>query len=283
MYIFLVLLSAIFLGCYEIFKKVGLKKSSVYEVLFLYCLCGFILSLMFIKDALDVSFVGIGLLFIKSCIIVVNWILVMKAMEKLDVGVTTPFGLFTSILVMILSYFIYDEKITLIHLGSMFFIGLGIFLVTKIDSSENRNKGHFLSYVYLILGTSLGAISSLLDKYLIDYKGLDFKSILFWFFLFNSLIYGVIYYVKEKKIDIKKIRDNYWVLFIAISIFLADVTYYLSIGCDNAQLSLISILRKLSIVVATILASVFLKEKNLLKKIGILFLMLIGVALPVIF
>ena len=66
-----------------------------------------------------------------------------------------------------------------------------------------------------------------------------------------------------------------------VAIALADASYYYSFTMSGSQVSLISICRKLSVVIATILASIFLKEKHLLKKLGVLVIMLIGVALPV--
>ena len=67
------------------------------------------------------------------------------------------------------------------------------------------------------------------------------------------------------------------------SIALADIFYYYSITLPDAQMSFVSILRKSSVIVATILASMFLKEKHLLKKLGVLMIMLIGVTLPIVF
>ena len=99
--------------------------------------------------------------------------------------------------------------------------------------------------------------------------------------LFNTIIYGCIYFVKNKKIEIKKLKTNYWMILTGVFIVLADVSYYYSIAMDGAQLSIISILRKFSVIVATILSSIFLKEKKLLQKLMILLIMLLGVALPI--
>ena len=283
MYIIFILFSAIFLGIYEIFKKISLNKSSIYEILFFYCFSSFILSLIFIKQSFSIPLWAIGLLLIKSIIIVINWLLVMKAVEKLDVSVTTPFGLFTSVLVMVLSYFIFDDKITWVHIASIGFIGTGIILVSLLERKTKNNEFNFMPFILLIIGTSLGAISAILDKYLISVKNVNSRGMILWFFLFNSLIYGIIYFIKNKKIDFKKMGENYWITLTGGSIFLADLTYYYSIDMDGASLSIISILRKLSIVIATILASVFLKEKYLINKLLILSFMLVGVALPVIF
>ena len=101
--------------------------------------------------------------------------------------------------------------------------------------------------------------------------------------MFNSLIYGGIYLLKNKKIELKKLKSNYFIILTSLAIFLAELTYYCSVGCVGSSMSIISIVRKFSIVVATLIACIFLKEKHLILKLGILVLMLIGVALPILF
>ena len=58
-YVFVVLISALFLGAYEVLKKVSLKQSRVEEVLFFYCLSGFLISLFFINDAVNIDLINI--------------------------------------------------------------------------------------------------------------------------------------------------------------------------------------------------------------------------------
>lgn len=285
MYITLALLSAFILGCYDVFKKVSLKKSSIYETLFFYCLCGFFVSLIFIKDAILVSMVDILFILLKSCVIVVNWLLVIKCMEKLDVGIVVGFSLLGSILVVFASFFFFNENVTWLHFLSLFFIFLGVILITLLDRKENKkdikNQYH---YIFLLLVASLlSTLSALLDKYLINMRGINNGALLFWFLLFISLMYGAIYLFKNKKIEWRKLKTNYPLVLTGVSIALSDIVYYGAISCSNAQISIITILRKCNVIVATILASLFLKEKFLLKKLGILLIMLIGISIPIIF
>jgi len=281
MYIVSVLCSACLMGIFEIVKKLSLKKSSVYEMLCLYCMCGFGLSLIFTKTALEMSIVDIFFVFIKSVVIVCNWTLVTKAVEKLDVSITAPFGLFTSVIVVIFSAVIFKEKITLAHILSMLFIGGGILLLTKLEKGDK--KGIDMRYIiYLLIGTTLGGVSALLDKEFISGRNMDYRGLLFWFFFFLSVFYSIICLIKNKKIEFTKIKSNYWIFFTALMLFLSDIAYYISIGMVDSKISIISILRKFSVVIATVLASVFLHEKHLVKKLLILLLMLIGVAMPVL-
>ena len=69
-----------------------------------------------------------------------------------------------------------------------------------------------------------------------------------------------------KHFDIKKLKSNYWLLFAAAALFASDIAYYTSIGMVDSKLSIISILKKFSVVISTILpfASTFLIHSNIL-------------------
>lgn len=282
MYILVALLCAIFLSIYEISKKKSLVKSSVSETLFFYCFGCFLLSTIFISTALSFATKDILLLLLKSSIIFVSWSFITKAVEKLDVSVVAPFGLFTTVLVIIFSAILFDEKIGLAHMLSMLFIGGGIMLLTRLEKYEKK-KIEIKYIVHLLIGTTLGAVSSLMDKHFISGRDMDYRGIMFWFFLFLSIFYLIVYVVKERKFEITKFKTNYWLIFTASGLFLSDLFYYVSIGMVDAKLSIISIVKKLSVVFSTVAASIFLKEKHLKEKLLILVLMLFGVAMPILF
>ena len=285
MYIFLALLSAVFLGCYEVLKKVSLKKSSIHETLFFYCLCGFFVSLVFVNKAISIDFIDVLIILMKSGIIVLNWFLVLKCMQKLDVAIVVCFSLLNTTLVVFFSHFIFGEVITIMHFLSLFFIATGIILLTLLERKETKEQvdNQYKYIIFLVLGSMLGACSAMLDKYLINVRNVESGAVLVWFLFFNSIIYGMIYLCKNKKIEFKKLKSNYWLVLTGIGIALADVVYYSAISLVGAQISLISILRKCSVIVATILASLFLKEKHLFKKLGVLVIMIIGIMFPIIF
>lgn len=285
MYILMVLISACFLGCYDVLKKVSLKQSSVYEMLFFSCACGFLVSLFFIGGGISLGIVDLLLILLKSVIIVGDWILVAKCVKKLDVAIVVAASLINTLLTVLGSYIFFGEPLGFIHLFSLLFISVGIMLITKIEKKDNPKeaKNDYKYLVFLFVASLLGACSGLLDKYILNYRHVSHNEILMFFLLFNAIIYFVIYFIKNKKIEFKKLKSNFYMILTGVSIALADIFYYYSITMEGSQISLVSILRKSSVIVATILASVFLKEKHLLKKLGVLVIMLVGVALPIIF
>ena len=284
MYVFIILLSALFLGVYEIFKKISLKQSNIYEVLFFYCLSGFIFSCFFVGNNLNFNLENSLLTLLKSGILVVNWMLVAKCMQKLNVSIVVTFGLLNSALTVLLSVFLFDESITYIHLIGFILIFIGVIAISLLGRKESvvRDEKYFRYIIYLIVAGILSVASSLFDKFLINGRGMNSKEILFLVMLFNTFIYGVIYFIKNKKIDYKKIKSNYFMVLTGVFLVISDFSYYSSIQIEESKLSIISVLRKCSVLVATILSSIFLKEKNIIKKIVIVIFMMLGIYLIVI-
>ena len=285
MYILMVVISALFLGCYDVLRKISLKKSSVYEVLFFYCASAFLVSLLFIGKGINVDVLDVLFILLKSLIIVVNWALVLKCMKKIDVAIVVGFSLLNTLFVVFGSWIFFNENLTWAHFVSLIFMGIGIILITRIENKDKEQKiSNDYKYLwFLFFSSMLGASSGLLDKYILNYRQVSNNSVLTLFMLFTSVIYGCIYFYKNKKIEFKNLKNNLWIVATGASIAFADIFYYYSITMEDAQLSLISILRKTSVLVATILASVFLREKYLFKKLGVLIFMLIGVGVAVFF
>lgn len=281
MYIVVALISAMFLGCYDVLKKVSLKQSNIYEVLFFYCLSGFGISLLFIGNNFSITLVDSLFVLLKSLIIVVNWLLVIKCLKKLDVSIVVGFSLVNTIFTIFGAALFFKEKITLVHLLSLFFIFLGIFMIAKLEKKQEKERDNRY-IVLLLLANVLASCSAFVDKYMLNYLHIANNEVLILFLLFNSVIYGVIYLYKNKKIEFKKLKSNYFLILAGASIALADITYYYALTLDKGDISIVSIVRKSSVIIATLLASIFLKEKHLLKKLGILTIMLIGVVLPVL-
>ena len=175
---------------------------------------------------------------------------------------------------------IFKEEITWVHFVSLLFISIGIILLSFIVERDEKKKSNYKYLLLLFVANVLGTMSALLDKYLINYRQVEWQKILFYFFLFNTIIYGIIYLIKNRKIEMSKLVKNYGLIITGVSIALADGFYYYAIGYPDSEISMISIIRKFSVVISTILAGFLLKEKKILKKLGICFIMLIGVILP---
>ena len=274
-YIVYTVISALFLAVYDLFKKISVKgKKDIYEILFFYTFVSFLCGLLFINKAFNMSLINILYKFIKSCIIGLSWFFTMKAMSKLQLGIVVPFSLLGSVSTTILAFVFFDEKIEFSQIGGIIVVLMGLLFLSKLCKKSEECKNDYKYLGLLVLAAFLTSISVMIDRYLLN--TIDKGSILFWFFLFLSLIYLVVCLIRNKKVDVRNLKGNLWVIGIGVSIFLSDLFYYLAISNESGSLSMVSIVRKLSVFIGVVLGGIFLKEENLLKKIVILVLMFIG-------
>ena len=276
-YVFLTAGSAVFLALYDLFKKISVRdKKDIYEILFFYTLIAFLCSLFFINSAFSISLKYILFILIKSFLISLSWFLTMKAMSKLDLGIVVPFSMLGTVSTTILAWVFFGETIGVAQIGGILVILVGLFLISRI-SRKNDNEVNDYKYLWLLaLAAFLTSISAILDKYLLDDIGRG--SVLFWFFLFLAFIYLIICFIKNKKIVLNNFTNNLWVIGIGVSIFLSDLLYYSAVSIGDGNLSIISIIRKLSVFIGLVLASIFLKEKYFVKKLLVMLLMFVGLS-----
>lgn len=272
-YIVLTVFSAIFLGLYDLFKKISIEKGkNIYEILFIFSVVSFVLSFIFINKAFNINFSHIIFVFIKTLVISLSWFLTAKAFSNLDVGIVVPFSLLGTITTTILAWMFFKESIGIVQIGGISIILLGLILLSKLCEKNEKNNYKYL--FLLALAAFLSSVSAIIDKYLLN--SIDKGVILFWFFMFLSLIYLIVSFIKNKKIDFKSLTSNLWIAGISVSIFISDLLYYQAISYENVSISVVSIVRKLSVFIGVVLGCVFLKEKYLIKKILILFFMFLG-------
>lgn len=277
-YIVLAGISALFLSLYDFFKKLSVRgKKDIYEILFFYTFTAFVCSLMFINVSFNIDLKYIGFIFVKASVISLSWFLTMKAISKLELGIVTPFTMLGTIFTTIFAWLFFDQRIGLAQIGGIVIILFGLILISRLSVKKEDVKNDYRYLLLLVFSAFLSSISAIIDKSVLGSE-VSKGALLFWFFFFLSSIYFVICMFKNKKINLINFKTNLWVVLVGGSIFLSDLFYYQAVAIDNVSLSMISIVRKLSSFIAVVLAGIFLKEDNLVKKIMILLLMFLGLA-----
>lgn len=276
-YVVYTIISALFLAMYDLFKKISVKdKKEIYEILFFYTLIAFLCSFIFFDKIFDLKSINVFFILLKAIVISLSWFFTMKAMSRLQLSIVVPFSLLGTISTTILAFIFFDEKIGIAQIGGILIILLGLFLLSRLCRKTEKNENDCKCLILLTIAALLSSISAIVDRHLLN--DIDRGSVLFWFFFFLSVIYLFICLVRNKKISFINLKSNLWVVGIGLSIFLSDLFYYMAVSKETATLSIISIIRKLSVFIGVVLGAIFLKEDNLIKKLFILILMFMGLA-----
>ena len=142
LWIWLVLLYAVLKGIRDIVKKKALMKSSVPEVLLFYTLIGFLFVLPDTKTAMQLDFSYLGLIAVKSLIIMVAWILSYHAICHMPVSLFGVMDLSRVVFTTAMSVILFHEVLTRNRLIGMGMVVAGLVLV-NLKKEKNGSRLSF--------------------------------------------------------------------------------------------------------------------------------------------
>ncbi len=125
-------------------------------------------------------------------------------------------------------------------------------------------------------------MSGLYDKYL--FANFDRMAIQAWFSIYMVLIYIpvvlLMWYPRRKKTT--PFRWHWAIPLIGLLLTLADFAYFYALTDTDALITIVSVLRRTSVVIAFAIGAVLFKEVNLKRKAFALFGILVGVLIIVL-
>ncbi len=276
----LAFLSAALLGGYDSAKKVSLKDNAVIPVLFLNTLFSAILfSPFLIKTGFgswDVQIWFLG----KAALVLSSWICGYFAMKHLPLTIVGPVNATRPVLVLIGALFFFGEKLNLLQGIGVCMAILAYFLMRRSGKSEGIDFRRNKWIAFLIMAVLLGAISGLFDKYLLspDYLGLDREQALGWYSFYQFLMMSVVLLVGwvPRRASSTPFQWRWSIPFISILLCAADYAYMSAISQPDALISVVSMIRRGSVIVSFAIGAFLLHEKNLKSKALDLSLMLLS-------
>ncbi|MBQ6038253.1 MAG: EamA family transporter [Bacteroidaceae bacterium] len=288
--LYLAFLSAALLGIYDTFRKQSLKDNAVLPVLFLNTI---FLSLMFLPFILVSTFsphVLEGSIFfvpqagwevhryilLKSCIVLSSWIFGYFATKHLPLTIIGPINATRPVMVLIGALLLFGERLNLYQWIGVTLAIISFFLLSRSGKKEGIDFKHNRWIFLLVMAAVMGAVSGLYDKYLMK----QFAPMLVqsWYNIYQVFIMCpiilLLWYPQRKKSTPFQWR---WTI-PCISLFLgaADFAYFYALSYPDAMISVISMIRRGSVVVSFACGALVFHEKNLKSKIVDLILVLIG-------
>ena len=275
------LVSAFFLGCYDLCIKHAVRENAVLPVLFLANLCSALLwgSLMVLRqvsphavpDVLAVAPLDLrqhGLLLLKSAIVASSWMCSYFAVKHLPVSIASPIRATGPMWVLCGALMILGERPSPAELVGVA-VTLASFVGLSVAGAGEGIRFHRNPWIgWLCAGTLIGACSGLYDKFLLGRSGFQAATVQAWFSVYLAcLFFPLALGWKLRWWPRKEFRWRWSIVGVSLALLLADFVYFRALQDREAMVSLVSSLRRGSTLVAFAGGILFFREANAGRKI----------------
>ena len=220
---------------------------------------------------------------LKAVIVLSSWILGYFGMKHLPLTIVGPINATRPVMVLVGALLVFGERLNLWQWMGVALAVASFLLLSRSGKKEGIDFRHD-HWIYMIVGAAaLGAVSGLYDKYLMapvgeGGLGLDRMLVQSWYNIYQCLMMLVmlllLWWPKHKETT-----PFHWAWSIlGVSLFLstADFLYFFSLSLPSAMISIVSMIRRGSVVVSFLFGALFFHEKNLRAKAFDLALVLLG-------
>lgn len=290
------LLSAFFLGFYDLSTKHAVRNNAVLPVLFWANVCSSLVWLSLL--ALDGSGVVVMpavlrvdhltgtqhlQLLLKSTIVACSWLCSYFALKSLPLSLAAPIRATGPMWTLFGALIVLGERPTWLE-----FLGVGITLASFFGLSlAGAKEGvHFhknQAVAWLLGGTLLGAVSGLYDKFLMSRAGFTASTVQCWFSIYLALIFLPLVIGWKFRWWPRNVFHWRWsILGVSFALLVADFLYFDALRNPEALVSLVSSLRRGSTLVAFAGSLWLFKEANGRQKIIPVIGIVAGIVLTVV-
>ena len=289
-------MSAALLGCYDSLKKQALKSNAVIPVLFLNTLFSSLIFLPMIVlsetgHTLDGTILHVGsggwdvhkYVVLKAVIVLSSWVLGYFGMKHLPLTIVGPINATRPVWVLVGALLVFGER-----LNGWQWVGVALAVASFLMLSRSGKKEgidfRHDHWIYMVVGAALlGAVSGLYDKYLMapvseGGVGLDRMLVQSWYNLYQCgmmlLMLLLLWWPRHK--ETTPFHWSWSIVGVSLFLSTADFLYFYSLSLPSAMISIVSMVRRGSVVVSFLFGALFFHEKNLRAKALDLALVLLG-------
>lgn len=290
MWLLLAFLSATLLGFYDAFKKQSLKNNAVLPVLFLNTIFSsliflpFILLSRYMPECLDGTIVDVPsagweehkYIIIKSFIVLSSWIFGYFGMKHLPLTIVGPINATRPVMVLVGALILFGERLNTYQWIGVILAILSFFMLSRSGKKEGIDFKHNKWIFFVVMAAIMGAVSGLYDKYLMG--RLNPMLVQSWYNIYQVFIMCPIILLlwMPKRKESTPFRWTWTIIFISIFLSAADFAYFYALSYDDSMISIVSMVRRGSVLVSFTFGALFFKEKNLKSKAIDLLLVLMG-------
>jgi len=286
--------SAALLGLYDVCKKHSLRDNAVIPVLFLNTLfCSLMFAGPIILSAIGMieeesaayvepwNWTDHRYILLKAGIVLSSWILGYFAMAHLPLTIVGPVNATRPVMTLTGALLVFGEELNAWQWAGVALAVTSFYLLGRSGRKEGIRFSHN-RWIYFLVGAALlGAVSGLYDKFLMSDPsaggaGLGKMAVQGWYNIYQCMMMGGvlagIWWPRRK--EGFRFEWRWSILLISIFLTLADMAYFYALTIPGAMISVVSMVRRGSVLVSFVCGVFFFGEKNVRSKaIDLLFIL----------
>ncbi len=280
MWLTLAFVSAGLLGLYDAAKKKALTGNAVLPVLLLNT---FICSLFFLPAILSAEcglgwFDGTvlesspgtlrahGLVLLKSAIVLTSWIFGYFAMKHLPITIVGPINATRPVMVLVGAMLLFGERLNAYQWTGVVLAVVSLLMLSRSSRREGVDFAHNRWVLFIALAAVTGAVSGLYDKYIM--ARLDPVFVQSWYNLYQfammAVVVGILWWPRRRHTT--PFRWSWAIPLISLFLTLADFAYLYALQEPDAMISVVSMIRRGSVIVSFLCGAALFHERNLRAK-----------------
>ncbi|PAY21385.1 permease [Rhodopirellula sp. SM50] len=304
-WILLSLVSATLLGVYDAAKKWSVQANAVPIVLLVSVSIGAVLYLPLVVwstfwgetiplDSFVVrplSWREHGLIASKSVLVGASWTFAFSALKHLPLSIAAPIRATSPFWTIVIAILFFGERPTPLQWTGIGIVLIGFWRFTLVGRREGIRFTRNRWVAMMTMATLLGACSSIYDKWLLQQAGFDPVTMQAWFtiYLVPVMVPLAIWWYRfdaprasaagTAKGPSQPFQWRWSIALVSPLLILADWFYFVALSDPEALVSVVSVVRRSSVVIALGFGAKALSEANFRAKSACVAVILLGVVL----
>ncbi|MCI1640757.1 MAG: DMT family transporter [Bacteroidales bacterium] len=300
MWALLAAMSAVFLGFYDVFKKRSLLDNAVIPVLTLNCIfCSLFFvplitgSMCGVIDTSSCLYIPSGgwidhrYAFLKAVLVLSSWICGYIAIKRLPLTIVGPVNATRPVLTLLGAMMIFGERLNFFQWTGVCIAVLSFYMLGRSGEKEGIDFKHDKGILFLVVAAVIGAVCGLYDKYLLSPVasgglGLDGFFVQGWYNFYQAVMMLAVLvfchlFEKHKKAGLPSYNNRceivgpshtafHWkwsIPMISVCLTAGDMSYMHALTIPGAMISIVSMIRRSSVLVSFVFGAILFHEKNL--------------------
>ena len=288
MWIVYVIVYAMIIGVFTVFRKKAVQQSNILFVLAFASTIGFLLIGWNFSEPIQLDTKNILLILLKSFLISLSWSFELTAIKGYYISVLQPISAIRVVIGFFTSMLIFNEATFWWQYIGVFVVGFGIFILNK-DSNKDKSspltkKQKNKCIALYVISCICSEASAIIDKFTL--QSITPIQMQWWYMLFVAAILWIYFLIqclaKKKMLVSKKDFDNVYLYLFAVLLIIADQLLFKGLNDPASKASIVAILKQISTIVSVILGAYMFKEPNLKKKLVYLGIIMCGIIIILI-